>query len=248
MTESKVSDAYVSEFYAAMPKSYRASYGEKAAKRHARVARDRAGAAAKVGLLDASKGAQAVLCVVAEDRPGLLATISAALVLSDFDVMDAEAHTRKTPAGIAEAIDLFWIRRAAPERRSESIRSVEAEAFEQLLLDLLQGKLDVKTARERSAAPSTGAQTVVRFLEGSDGQLSTLEVETTDRSGLLLSLSQALFEQNVTIDASEVKTFEGKVRDRFHIVEISGAPITPERRLEIQVAVIGALELPDSPS
>jgi UTP:GlnB (protein PII) uridylyltransferase len=75
-----------------------------------------------------------------------------------------------------------------------------------------------------------------------------LEVETTDRSGLLLSLSQALFEQNVTIDASEVKTLEGKVRDRFHIVEISGAPITPERRLEIQVAVIGALELPDSPS
>ena len=89
---------------------------------------------------------------------------------------------------------------------------------------------------------------MVRFLEDADGQLSTLEVETSDRSGLLLSLSQALYEQNVTIDESEVKTLEGKVRDRFHIVELSGAPISPARRLEIQVAVIGALELPAEPS
>ena len=93
-----------------------------------------------------------------------------------------------------------------------------------------------------------GGETVVRFLEDADGQLSTLEVETSDRSGLLLALFQALFEQKVTIDESEVKTFEGKVRDRFHIVELSGAPISPERRLEIQVAVIGALELPRNPS
>ena len=239
---------YVREFYASMPASYRALYDETAAKRHARIARDRAGTAAKVGLLDASQGAQAVLCVVAEDRPGLLATISAALVLSDFDVMDAEAHTRKTPVGIAEAVDLFWIRRAEPERRGESIRSEEAASFEQLLLDLLEGKLDLKQARERGTVPPAGGETVVRFLEDADGQLSTLEVETSDRSGLLLALSQALFEQKVTIDESEVKTFEGKVRDRFHIVELSGAPISPERRREIQVAVIGALELPRNPS
>ena len=84
-------------------------------------------------------------------------------------------------------------------------------------------------------------QTTVRFIEGENG-CSMLEVETGDRSGLLLSLSQALFKQRVQIVASQVKTVNSRVFDRFTIVELDGTPITPARRLEIQVAVLTAID------
>ena len=82
----------------------------------------------------------------------------------------------------------------------------------------------------------------MRFLEASDGSFSTLEVETGDRSGLLLALAQALFNQRVQIVSSQVKTTGTRVYDRFSIVELDGSPISPSRRLEIQVAVLTAVD------
>ncbi|MGC4091877.1 MAG: hypothetical protein QM756_29135 [Polyangiaceae bacterium] len=83
---------------------------------------------------------------------------------------------------------------------------------------------------------------MVRFIENADGNFSTLEVETGDRSGLLLALSQALFQQRVQIIGSQVKTVKGRVYDRFHIVEFDGSAIGAARRLEIQVAVLSAVD------
>ena len=45
--------------------------------------------------------------MVADDRPGLLATISAALVLCGLDVIEAEAYTRRVEGEHDEAIDVF---------------------------------------------------------------------------------------------------------------------------------------------
>jgi [protein-PII] uridylyltransferase len=83
---------------------------------------------------------------------------------------------------------------------------------------------------------------VVRFIENADGNFSTLEVETGDRSGLLLALSQALYNQRVQIVGSQVKTTGQRVFDRFHIVELDNSPISAARRLEIQVAVLSAVD------
>jgi [protein-PII] uridylyltransferase len=82
----------------------------------------------------------------------------------------------------------------------------------------------------------------VRFIEDANGALCTLEVETEDRSGLLLSLSRALHAQKAQIVRSEVRTKGGRVFDRFVITEVDGSPVSPGRRLEIQVAVLSAAE------
>ena len=52
----------------------------------------------------------------------------------------------------------------------------------------------------------------------------------------------ALFEQRVQIMESEVRTVEDRVFDRFRLVEFDGTPISSARRLEIQVAVLSAIE------
>lgn len=185
--------------------------------------------------------------MIADDRPGLLAIISAAIVMCGLDVVYAEAHTRRLPNGKAEAVDIFFLRHALPEQRKVRVSRQEIAALQETLIGLLEGRIDARGAtppRETALAPAPTGDigTVVRFIESGDGVLGTLEVETGDRSGLLLALSRALFEQRVQIVESEVKTVEDRVYDRFTVVELDGRPISPERRLQIQVAVLSAIE------
>lgn len=235
---------YVREFSQSMSRVYRDEHGEAEIREHAGVALRRGDASANIELCEHTHGAPGVLCVVADDRPGLLATISAALVLADLDVVDAAAHTRRTSGGRKEAVDLFWVRYANPARRSERVQAKDVVEVRRILDELLEGKIDREVASRRAVKPvAKASQTTVRFVESKDGDLATLEVETDDRSGLLLALSQALFEQKVQIVESQVKTEGARVLDRFKIVELDGKPIQPERRLQIQVAVLSAIQV-----
>jgi [protein-PII] uridylyltransferase len=231
-------------FARSLPESYRKNFEIGAVGQHARVALERESLAANVGLFFSSRGQGDAICVVADDRPGLLATISAALVICGLDVIEAEAYTRKLPHQHDEALDVFWVRHEALDRRAERVSREEVDHLRQTLVGLLEGKVERRRLGDGTKlAPTPAAsETVVRFIENADGNFSTLEVETGDRSGLLLALSQALFQQRVQIIGSQVKTLKGRVYDRFHIVELDGSPIGTSRRLEIQVAILSAVD------
>lgn len=227
-----------------MPPAYKRAFDAVTIGSHAAIAARRAGRAAAVGRFESSRGQGDALCVVADDRPGLLATISAALVLSELDVTDAEAYTRRTPAGRFEAVDVFWVRpsSASPPGGTGNDGDAAAARVESTLIELLEGKREYRAAPVALPAAGGGHETTVRFIESDAGDLATLEVETGDRSGLLLALANALFAQRVQIVGSEVRTKGGRVFDRFQIVELDGSPIGPERRLMIQVAVLSAVQ------
>ena len=55
---------------------------------------------------------RAALCVVAEDRPGLLSAIAAALVSHKLDVITALVFSRVASGGDVEAVDFLWVRRS----------------------------------------------------------------------------------------------------------------------------------------
>ena len=243
MTAKIPSPDYVREFAASMGRAYRKQHDEATIEEHAGVALRRGDREANVEVVTSLRHELVSLCVVADDRPGLLATISAAFVLSGIDVMDAEAHTRRTSGGRAEAVDVFWVKQREADKRGEPITAAQAKEVERVLSELLTGTLDEREATAPVSEPSSKiSETVVRFLENGEGDLATFEVETDDRSGLLLALSRALFEARVQIVESEVKTVEGRVFDRFHICELDGSAISPARRLEIQVAVLSATQ------
>jgi [protein-PII] uridylyltransferase len=228
------------DFPGSMPESYRKNFDGRAMAAHSGIANARREQLVSIGTFPSSRPGTA-LCVVAEDRPGLLATISAALVLARLDVIEAEAYTRKRPGAPDEALDVFWVRHDPAELRRVPVANDHVEALKKTLVGLLEGKLDGRISERPSATPSA-VETVVRFIEGSDGSFATLEVETGDRSGLLLALAQALFKQRVQIVSSQVKTTGTRVFDRFSIVEFDGTPISPSRRLDIQVAVLTAVD------
>jgi hypothetical protein len=303
MTTSAAAE-WIDDFAGSMPASYRDRHSRDTIAVHAGIAAGRGSSPANLGRFDSPQG-KAVVCVVAEDRPGLLSRITAAFVMQGWDIVHAEAYTRPLPSADGapdsalktEAVDLFWLRRSAsyagapepqrsvafagatepqrsasyagatepqrsasyagatePQRsasyagatepqRERTLSSGDVDAIKETLIGLLEGRLELP---ETVAADEPGEihNTRVRFIEGEDGTLCTLEVETRDRSGLLLVLTRALVAQRVTITRSEVRTFSTRVFDRFTIAEFDGSPISEARRLQIQVGVLSAIETP----
>jgi len=69
-----------------------------------------------------------------------------------------------------------------------------------------------------------------------------LTVVTSDRPGLLLAITRALHRARVQILGSEATTKDGRVVDRFTLVELDGAPLRTSRRGVLQVEVLAAID------
>jgi len=237
------SPEFTAAFAESLPNAYRDKYEADVIVAHGAVSASRGDAKVAVGLFGRAGNG---LCVVADDRAGLLALISASLVVCRLDVNPAEVYTRTTEQGKKEAVDLFWVRKL-DDKPGTALVQADADRVRQALTDLLASSgtarsvVDKEIAKAERAEPKT-ADATVRFVADPSGGLATLEVETTDRSGLLFSLASALFEQNVQIVESEVRTVDGRVFDRFRLVELDGSAISAAHRLEIQVAVLSAIE------
>jgi [protein-PII] uridylyltransferase len=239
-------DTWVKNFSASLPGSYRNRYGAEEIRSHAAIARARGNNPARIGIVPVAAEGLGI-CVVAQDAPGLFSNIAAALRLQGFDIVHAEAYTRRLETGDREVLDLFRLQRQQGQQgqSTEATAATDiAAAISATLHDLLSGKIDPTQALPAPEQEPAGTfhDTRVRFIEGDDGALCTLEVETDDRSGLLFTLARALSNQKVSVERSEVDTVASRVLDRFTLAEQDGSPISEARRLHIQVAVITAIE------
>lgn len=221
-------------FAESLPASYRERFGPAEIAAHAHLFYRREAGEVSAGIFPWSEPGVTAICVVVEDRPGLLALISRALAECGFDVESAEAYCR--PGDPRVAIDFFWLRDPG-----ERVGVADIDAFVELLVEVLSGRRPDVPATI-GALPPGQRDTTVRFIEQSDGALSVLEVETADRSGLLWAIARALHTADVQIIGSKIRTVGTRVQDHFSIAELDGSPISPERRFKIQVAILSALE------
>jgi UTP:GlnB (protein PII) uridylyltransferase len=226
----------LARFIESMPVDYATSYTDQAIEQHRRVCERRGQLVVDAGMFE-QRGGLLGICIVATDRPGLLAIITEAFLVCGMDVVSGDAFTRDLGDG-KEAVDLFWVR---PVHGVNGNADAEVDKLRTSLQGLLSSYATPLPALV-GLPTSISSNSTVRFIEDANGALCTLEVETEDRSGLLLSLSRALHAQKVQIVRSEVRTKGGRVLDRFVITEVDGSPVAPMRRLEIQVAVLSAAE------
>ena len=231
-------------FAESLPDSYRANFSWPIIREHVALSVARRPGTPAVGVCSATRLPGTALSVIADDRPGLLATISAAFVRENLDVIGAEAYTRILPNHAREALDVFWVQRLGAEDPRRPLSTGDIARLEQTLAGMLADQLEPlnRAASVPPAKPGGIVEANVRFVEDKEGQLSWLEVETGDRAGLLLTLSRALFDQKVQIESCHVRTKAGRVSDKFAITELNDDPIGSERRLQIQVAVLAAIQ------
>ncbi|MET0413272.1 MAG: hypothetical protein ABW217_18340, partial [Polyangiaceae bacterium] len=84
MTTTAAAD-WIDVFAGSMPASYRDRHSRDTIAVHAGIAAGRGANPANLGRFDSPQG-KSVVCVVAEDRPGLLSRITAAFVMQGWDI------------------------------------------------------------------------------------------------------------------------------------------------------------------
>jgi UTP:GlnB (protein PII) uridylyltransferase len=236
-----------SAFYASMPERYREAFDATDAREHAAIVARRGGAPAHLEIWRRIPDGGAILCVVGEDRPGLLSFISAALLVHHMDVIAAKVFTRSLGAASsdrgAEAIDFFWIRRDAT--LAMPVLRADISGIGDVLGALVAGELTVEAIARQSRAlrpVPRGAFTHATFDDRAGDGLTELTVQTFDRPGLLLSIAHALFRAHVQIVDSEATTRDGHVVDRFTIAELDGSPVSRQKRGVVQMEVLAAID------
>jgi [protein-PII] uridylyltransferase len=240
---------FVNDFAAAMPSRYGVLFDPRTIRKHAAISYRRGTRRAHVEVWRALPDGSAALCVIAEDRPGLLSAVAAALVQHRLDVITALVFSRALSSGpsAAEAVDLVWVRRASLTDTA-AIGADEAVSIGEVLSAILSGSISVDQIapqRPLSAAAATAGdtRTIVRFDPTDDDNLAALLVEAPDRPGMLLTIARELFQHGAQIVRSLVRTADGRAFNRFELTEFNGGRLAPERREQISAGVLTALSL-----
>jgi [protein-PII] uridylyltransferase len=233
--------AFLPGFLASMPDRYLVASSAQAILAHAGVVRRHA-PPASVEVVPSSHPEAAELCVVADDRPGLLAMIAAALAGSRLEVLAAQIYSRKLADGSVQAVDLFWVQ-GRVEGVQAAVRSLPK--LERDLRALVRGDraaVDVvgRTQPPRRAGPAV--RTRVAVDNRASQEHTVIEVTTLDRPGVLFAISNALFELGLSIAVAKISTEGTRVADVFYVTESTGKKVDPGARAAvIEGALFAAL-------
>jgi [protein-PII] uridylyltransferase len=194
------------------------------------------------------------LAIVADDKPGLLATIAGVLAAHRVDVLGAVISTREgpEPERALAAMDLFYVR----DRRGESIPADDPrwDRIRRDLGELLSGAEDGVAAagalmdRKRSRSGlrprvTPGVPTEVRVLNAASARFTVVEVFTRDRPGVLYTLARTISDHELDIHLSKVSTEGEKVADVFYVTQRVGwqKVVDPKRMAQLEQALYEAL-------
>ncbi|WP_437681577.1 [protein-PII] uridylyltransferase [Sorangium sp. So ce131] len=247
---------FLARYLASMPERYLLSNSPAAIAAHSELARQQQSSqnGASVALVPSRHPEAAEVCVVAPDRPGLLAAITAALAASRLEVHAAQIHSRacedlgleeggmlraragsSPPAGVRlQAVDLFWVR-----DRGDGVGGV-ARAIPKLMVDIqsvLSGQISgAELAKKRRGGalrerPTPKVRTQIS-IDDRASHHTVIEVLTRDRPGLLFAISDALYQLGLSISVAKINTEGTRVVDVFYVSEADGTKIAPGKRTQ----------------
>ena len=239
---SDLPSAAVQAFASSMPVRYGVLFDPRAIRRHAAIAHRRGKRPANVEVWRSLGDGASALCVVADDRPGLLSAIAAALVSHKLDVITALVFSRPTEDGDLEAVDFLWVHRSTSSDTAD-IGPDEAHSVGEVLSAILAGTIAIEEIASRPAPSSTPTdpRVDVRFDPVDEDGRAVLLVEAPDRPGMLLTITRELFQHGAQIARSLVRTADGRAYNRFGLSEFSGQTLSAERREQIRAAVVAVL-------
>ncbi|MGK4005403.1 [protein-PII] uridylyltransferase [Sorangium sp. So ce1036] len=253
--ERRAQRDFLARYLASMPERYLLANGPAAIAAHAELARQQQlrGNAVSVALVPSRHPEAAELCVVAPDRPGLLAAITAALAASRLEVHGAQIHSRACdevelegapvrpragsapPAGVRlQAVDLFWVR-----DRGDGVGGV-ARAIPKLVADIeavLSGRISgAELARKRRGGglrerPTPKVRTQIS-IDDRASHHTVIEILTRDRPGLLFAISDALYQLGLSISVAKINTEGTRVADVFYVSEADGSKVEHGERVQ----------------
>jgi UTP:GlnB (protein PII) uridylyltransferase len=240
----------ISELVASMPPAYPQIFERRDIAEHAAIVHARHGKRAHAAEWRQLPGGTVIVCVVADDVPGLLSLVSAAFVSHHLDVTSAQIFCRPTEAGV-EAVDFFWLKRARPSRLPQHVDSSEITSVSNMLDELVGEEKQARSLAVKElerVAPELPVRPRVFYDTRAlrRGEI-ILNVVTPDRPGLLLAITLSFVHQGLEVVASEVRTDQGVASDRFTLRDAKGGALTANRLADIQRQIIAALKTEAEP-
>jgi len=228
-------------FAQTMPAPYASVFSAAEASEHFRIVQARGEKEAHIEIWRALRGGGAAICVVADDRPGLLSLIMMAFDDHDLDVMSAQIFCRDRDDGAVEAVDLFWVRRI--EQPSTLDDKVIAQVAITLSRLILEDEAPSKPAAHSATIPVGPSETNRVYVDEMALQKgeSVLVVEAQDYPGLLFAITSELHRRGVEVVSSSIHTEGGIAQDRFCVTDEEGRALRGERLASIQLAVLAAV-------
>jgi [protein-PII] uridylyltransferase len=187
------------------------------------------------------------LCVVADDRPGLLSYIAASLAAAKVKVIGAQIYSFQLPGAPKRAVDMFWVRAGQESANARRL----LPRVEQYLADILAGKVEAvdlirgeKQSMRWNWRPAPAVETEILIDNRSATRHTVVEVITQDRRDLLFWLSAAMHREEITIDLAKINTEGERVADVFYVTNRDGSKLDEEqvtraeRRVQATLAMI----------
>jgi UTP:GlnB (protein PII) uridylyltransferase len=230
-------------FVATMPVVYSELYNATEMAEHAAIAARREGRLVHAELWRSARGP--LLCVVAEDRPGLLALVTDALLAQGMAIQSARAFCRQVGKDRLEAVDFLEVHsHADPQQAALPLDDDALRGLVQSLNDLIVDDIARSAAQPADSALRAERAPATRvYFEReppAEGRY-LLVVEAPDSDGLLHAVCSTLHARGLRIMACEIRTLGGYARDRFEVEPISQQALPTSELCDVQFALLDEL-------
>jgi [protein-PII] uridylyltransferase len=218
---AKVGEGEAAALLERLPESYVLASDVDDMVRHAEIL-----AAAPTVVCATLPGNEVEITVVAEDRLGLLATLSGALTIGGINVLNAQLHGTND----GWALDVF--RGTDPYGRVD-----DGTRIRELVEAALAGEVDLagRVDERRRSYVSKGSEhePVQIVLNNKESPTDTLvEVHADDDLGLLYRLASTFLEFAIDVRVAKVATLGSRVVDVFYVRDAAGRKITDPTQLK----------------
>jgi [protein-PII] uridylyltransferase len=172
--------------------------------------------------------------------PGVFHKLTGALSSQGLEILSAEINT--LARGVI--VDRFVVRDNDFDGQppSERIEAVRAALRNALLAAADKPPAFRRVWRTRQGSrPADIAPPPIRVVadNNTSERYTVLDVFATDRTGLLYTITRALFELGLSVSVAKIATYLDQVVDVFYVTDGAGQKITEERRLaEIRGVVV----------
>jgi [protein-PII] uridylyltransferase len=244
--------ALAEEVLASMPQRYLAANDPRCIVDHLSLMREGQKEDVRVSMLRID-GPYAEIAILANDHPGLLSQITAAISHQKLKVIGAQVYSWDPSAregarevGPKRALDVFWVR----ARDDGDAIKKRVPALEKNLQQLVAGEIDVGTLvsgtrrdAEWRLRPAPPVQLQVRVDNAGASKHTIVEVITKDRVDLLHHVSTALHAAGLTIDLAKIHTEGVRVTDVFYVATPEGNKVTdPDKIEEVKARIATTLQ------